>query len=178
MNEKIKSINDLSITLHEINKEYKIQEFIDIFKKSVGKTNANMLENIRQDTSTNIFQKITNLSDKITETTMENMITFFNKLNETCNYDEYMEKCGSTRSSFLKDRKNYFSSKAILDMSKSVEEYSIFDLTGTAELILGDFLDKLLYKIYPAHLDIVYENASGKKITKKLRHRKSKKTKY
>jgi hypothetical protein len=48
---------------------------------------------------------------------------------------------------------------------------NIFDLSGTADMVLGDFLDKALAKISPSHLDIVYEDLNGEKVKAKIRHR-------
>ena len=90
------------------------------------------------------------------------------------NYDEYLEECNSLREVFLKDRKTYFSSKVIFNTNKKKDGTSnIFELSGTADLVLGDFLDKVLAKIYPAQLDVVYENLVGKKVKTRLRHRRS-----
>jgi hypothetical protein len=74
----------------------------------------------------------------------------------------------------LKDRKNYFSSKVVVGSKKRDSNSNIsniFELSGTADIVLGDFLDKALTKIYPNHLEIVYENLNGERIKTKIRHR-------
>ena len=36
---------------------------------------------------------------------------------------------------------------------------------------MGDFIDKALNKISPSHIDIVYEDLNGKKISAKIKHK-------
>lgn len=173
MNEKIKSLNDLTIALHLINKKYKIEDYIEAYKKAVGSSSMKILEDLKMDTTSNPFQKIISFSSKISEEMIESMIAATAGLSGY-NYDEYLEECNSLREVFLKDRKTYFSSKVIFNTNKKKDGTSnIFELSGTADLVLGDFLDKVLAKIYPAQLDVVYENLVGKKVKTRLRHRRS-----
>ena len=67
MNHKIKSLNDLTIALHEVNKKYKIEDFIEAYRKAVGEGSDNILEELKMDSSSNPFQKILNVSSKITD---------------------------------------------------------------------------------------------------------------
>lgn len=173
MNPKIKSLNDLSIALHEVNKKYKIEDFIEAYRKAVGDTNDEILTELKNDGASNPFQKIINVSGKITDEMVEKLIESTADLTETYNYNEYLDECNSLRDLFLKDRRNYFSSKVVGSKKKSDNSSisSVFELTGTADIIIGDFLDKILTKIYPTHLDIVYEDLNGEKIKTKIRHR-------
>lgn len=177
MDSKIKSLNDLTIALHLINKKYKIEDYIEAYKKAVGSSGMKILEDLKMDTTSNPFQKIISFSSKISEEMIESMIAATAGLSGY-NYDEYLEECNSLREVFLKDRKTYFSSKVIFNTNKKKDGTSnIFELSGTADLVLGDFLDKVLVKIYPAHLDVVYENLVGEKVKTRLRHRRSSITK-
>lgn len=171
MNHKIKSLNDLTIALHEINKKYKVVDFIEDYKKAVGDASVSILDDLKVDSTTNPFQKIVNLSSKISDEMLEKLSSSTRGLAEKYNYDEYLEECNNLREMFLKDRKNYFSSKVVLGAKKKDSIQNIFDLSGTADVILGDFIDKVLERINPNHLDIVYENLNGKKIKTKIRHR-------
>jgi hypothetical protein len=174
MNPKIKSLNDLTITLHEVNKKYRVEDFIEAYKKVVGDSSNNILDELKAEPSENPFQKIMNISGKITDEMIEKLIESTTDLTETYNYHEYLDECNSLRDSFLKDRKGYFSSKVVVNSKKknnSSNISSLFELSGTADIILGDFLDKVLTKIYPNHLDLVYEDLNGEKIKTKIRHR-------
>jgi hypothetical protein len=174
MNPKIKSLNDLTIALHEVNKKYRVEDFIEAYKKVVGDSSNNILEELKAEPSENPFQKIMNISGKITDEMIEKLIESTTDLTETYNYHEYLDECNSLRDSFLKDRKSYFSSKVVVNSKKkdnSSNISSLFELSGTADIILGDFLDKVLTKIYPNHLDLMYEDLNGEKIKTKIRHR-------
>lgn len=174
MNHKIKSLNDLTIALHEVNKKYKIEDFIEAYRKAVGEGSDNILEELKMDSSSNPFQKILNVSAKITDDMIEKMIESTAELTENYNYNEYLDACSSLRDLFLKDRKNYFSSKVIVNGKRkdtSSHISNIFELSGTADIVLGDFLDKALAKIAPSHLDIIYEDLNGEKVKAKIRHR-------
>ena len=173
MNEKIKSLNDLTIALHVINKKYKIEDFIEAYKTAVGSSSMKILKDLKMDTTTNPFQKILSFSSKISEEMIESMVAATAGLSGY-NYNEYLDECNSLREVFLKDRKTYFSSKVVFNTNKKKDgTSSIFELSGTADLVLGDFLDKVLVRIFPGHLDVVYEDLSGKKIKSRLRHKHS-----
>lgn len=174
MNHKIKSLNDLTIALHEVNKKYKIEDFIEAYRKAIGNTSDGILEELKLEPSTNPFQKIINVSSKITDDMIEKLVESTSELTDNYNYNEYLDECSSLRDSFLKDRKNYFSSKVVLNSKKRDSNSNIsniFELSGTADIVLGDFLDKVLTKIYPNHLDVVYEDLNGEKVKVKIRHR-------
>jgi len=171
MNHKIKSLNDLTIALHEINKKYKVSDFIEEYKNAVGDASDSILEELKIDTTTNPFQKIVNISSKLTDEMLETLSSSTEGLTGKYNYEEYLEECNSLRELFLKDRRNYFSSKVVINSKRKDGLQNIFDLSGTADVILGDFIDKVLSKIDPNHLDIVYEDLNGKKIKTKIKHK-------
>lgn len=174
MNPKIKSLNDLTIALHEVNKKYKIEDFIEAYRKVMGGSGNDILEELKVEPSSNPFQKIVNISGKITDELIEKLIESTSELTQSYNYHEYLDECNSLRDSFLKDRRGYFSSKVVVNSKKKEVNSNIsnlFDLSGTADMVLGDFLDKVLTKIYPNHLDVVYEDLNGKKVKVKIRHR-------
>lgn len=171
MNRKIKSLNDLTIALHEINKKYKIGDFIEDYRQAVGDASDSILNELKLDSTTNPFQKIVNISSKITDEMIEKLSFSTEGLTSKYNYDEYLEECNSLREVFLKDRRGYFSSKVVVNSKRKDGIQNIFDLSGTADVILGDFIDKILTKINPGHLDIVYEDLNGKKVTTKIKHK-------
>jgi len=171
MNHKIKSLNDLTIALHEINKKYKVSDFIEEYKKVVENTSGSILDELRIDSSINPFQKITNISSNITDEMMEKLLSSTEELTNKYDYIVYLEECNSLRETFLKDRKNYFSSKVVFNTNKKDEMQNIFELSGAYDVILADFIDKSIAKIEPNHLDIIYEDLNGKKITTKIRHK-------
>jgi len=171
MKDKIKSLNDLSIALHEINKKYKIEDFVEAYKKAINHSSDTILEELKFDPSTNPFQKIVNISNKITDEMMEKLIKSTSTLSSKYSYNEYLDECNSLRDCFLKDRKTYFSSKVIVSNKKKDAISNIFELSGTADLVLGDFLDKVINRIYPASLEITYEDLGGKKIKTRVRHK-------
>jgi len=172
MNPKIKSLNDLTIALHEINKKFRINEFVEEYRKSIGESSSEILTQLKQDGLSNPFQKIVSLSSKIDESDLEKLMTVGDKLTSKYNYTEYLDECQSLRDAFLKDRRNYFASKVTRQPStKKYEMTSIFDLSGTTDMILADFIDKALALIHPKHLDIVYEDLNGNRVKTKIRHR-------
>lgn len=171
MNHKIKSLNDLTIALHEINKKYKISDFIEEYKSVVGEASSDLMDELKQDGTTNPFQKIVNLSLKISEEMIQKIASSTDSITTKYSYDEYLEECNSLRETFLKDRKGYFSSKVAYAPKSKTGIQNIFDLSGTADLVLGDFIDKVLTKISPSHMDIVYEDLNGARITTKIKHK-------
>jgi hypothetical protein len=171
MNHKIKSLNDLTIALHEINKKYKVVDFVEEYKKAVGDASGFILEELKMDSTTNPFQKLVNVSSKITDEMLEKLSFSTDGLTEKYNYNEYLDECSSLRQLFFKDRKNYFSSKVVVNSRKRDDIQNIFDLSGTADVILGDFIDKVLSKINPSHLNIIYEDLNGNKISTKIKHK-------
>jgi len=171
MNHKIKSLNDLTIALHEINKKYKVGDFVEEYKNAVGDASLDILDELRVDPTTNPFQKIVNISGKISEDMLEKLANSTEGLTEKYNYDEYLDECSGLRERFLKDRRDYFSSKVVTNNKKKDTIQNIFELSGTADVILGDFIDQALVKISPNHLDIVYEDLNGKRITTKIANR-------
>lgn len=172
MNHKIKSLNDLTIALHEINKKFRINEFVDEYRKAIGESSSDILSQLKQDGLNNPFQKIVNLSSKVSEADLDKLMTVGDRLTSKYNYADYLDECQSLRDAFLKDRKNYFSSKVTRQPTAKKDEItSIFDLSGTTDLILADFIDKALSVINPSHLDIVYEDLNGNRVKTKIRHR-------
>jgi hypothetical protein len=154
MNHKIKSLNDLTIALHEINKKFRITEFVDEYRKAIGDSSTDILSQLKQDGLSNPFQKIVNLSSKVNEEELEKLMNVGDKLTTKYNYTDYLDECQSLRDTFLKDRRNYFASKVTRQPTAKKDEItSIFDLSGTTDMILADFIDKALAIIHPSHLD-------------------------
>jgi len=171
MNHKTKSLNDLSIALHEMNKKYKISDFIEEYKTAVGNSSFNIIQELNQNDTSNPFQKLINLSSKLSDDDIEKVASSTETITEKYNYEEYLEECSGLREAFLKDRKSYFASKVAVGGKTKSSVQNIFDLSGAADVVLGDFIDKALNKISPSHIDIVYEDLNGKKISAKIKHK-------
>jgi hypothetical protein len=172
MNHKIKSLNDLTIALHEINKKFRINDFVEEYRKAIGESSSDILTQLKQDGLNNPFQKIVSLSSKVSEQDLEKLMTVGDRLTSKYNYADYLDECQNLRDAFLKDRKNYFSSKVTRQPAAKKDEISsIFDLSGTTDIILADFIDKALSVVHPNHLDIVYEDLNGNRVKTKIRHR-------
>ena len=176
MNPKVRCLNDLTIYLHEINKKFRISEFVQEYKGVVGTKSAKALNEFERDNLINPFQKIMNLSSKVSEDQLAKMIQIGDSLSSKYDYSGYLDACQAIREEFLEERKNYFSCKVTSNEKKDIIT-NIFELSGTGDLILADFLDHTLVNIYPLHLDVVYEDLSGKKIKAKIRSKDIKITK-
>ena len=170
MEKNIKSLNDLTIAIHEINKKYKISEFVDDFKNAIGKKSTDILNELKNDGVTNPFQKIINASNLISDKQIQTLVKISDQINLKYKYDSYLEECSELREGFLKKRSDYFSARATTSVKAKDTVSSLFELSGSADIILSDWIDKMLNKIRPNTLDIVYENLNGKKTKTKIGH--------
>jgi hypothetical protein len=160
-----------------VNKKYKIEDFIEVYKKTLGDVSLNVINELKETNSVNPFQKIVDLSSKLSDEMIEKIVSSTENITEKYNYNEYLDECNSLREMFLKDRKNYFSTKAIGNHKNKDGMQNIFDISGAADVVLGDFIDKVLVKISPKHLDITYEDLNGSKIVTKIKNKISSVTK-
>ena len=170
MEKNIKSLNDLTIAIHEINKKYKISEFVDDFKNAIGKKSTDILNELKNDGVTNPFQKIINASNLISDKQIQTLVKISDQINLKYKYDSYLEECSELREGFLKQRSDYFSARATTSVKAKDTITSLFELSGSADIILSDWIDKILNKNRPNTLDIVYENLNGKKTKTKIGH--------
>ena len=173
MDKKIPSLNDLSINLHLINKKYKIKDFIAEYRDEISKINDLLRQElITSDGLTNPVQKVVQISQMLTEEELDQTIEVVEKLSHKYDYTSYIEECETIRRNFMVDRENYFAVKATKSQAKIVDEVTtIFELTGTSEMIFSKWMDKILEKIQPKTLEIDYEDIDGKRKKAKVKHK-------
>ena len=173
MEKKIPSLNDLSINLHLINKKYKIKDFIAEYREEISKINDLLRQElITSDGLTNPVQKVVQISQMLTEEELDQTIEVVEKLSHKYDYTSYIEECETIRRNFMVDRENYFAVKATKSQAKIVDEVTtIFELTGTSEMIFSKWMDKILEKIQPKTLEIDYEDIDGKRKKAKVKHK-------
>lgn len=175
------SLNDLSITIHEIGKRYNIQNYIDEFKTSLtAEVNAKFwdeFDTLRTSTGSEIInplEKIMLLSSLITDDELEKVTKINKRLDQKYSYSNFVKECESARQAFLRERKTYFSMKVAKKHSEDSGNGGLgtyLDITGMTDVMLGEWLDMLLEKIYPNHLDIEYEDLNGKRVKTRISHR-------
>lgn len=173
MEKKIPSLNDLSINLHLINKKYKIKDFINEYREEISKINELLKQElVTSDGLTNPVQKVIQVSQLLTDEELDQTVQVVEKLTHKYDYASYIEECEGIRKTFMHDRENYFAVKATKSQAKIVDEVTtIFDLTGTSELIFSKWLDKIVEKIAPKTLEIDYEDIDGKRKKAKVKHK-------
>ncbi len=177
----VNSLNDLSITIHQIGKKYNIQEYIDEFKTSMtSEVNPNFWDDFDSLRSTTVsevvnpLEKIMLLSSVITDEELEKVTKINKRLDQKYSYTKFIKECESARQAFLRERKTYFSMKVAKkhsDDSGNGGLGSYFDITGMTDVMLAEWLDSLLEKIYPDHLDIEYEDMNGNRVKTKIIHK-------
>ena len=114
----VNSLNDLSITIHEIGKRYNIQGYINDFKTSMSsEINPKFWEefnNLRLAAASEIVSPLENimlLSSGITEEELDKVSKINKILDQKYSYSDFIKECESARQAFLRERKTYFSMK-------------------------------------------------------------------
>jgi hypothetical protein len=174
----VKSLNDLSITIHEIGKKYDIKNFVTEFKSSIKEVNNQAWDEIDALRPTDVgestpLEKIMLLSSILNDEELQKVVKISEKLNTKYHYDNFSKECETVRKAFLESRNDYFSVKAV-NGSKSNDVgglNSYVELTGMSDLMLGSWIRKILERIYPYSLDIEYEDMNGKIVKTKIIHR-------
>jgi hypothetical protein len=177
----VKSLNDLSITIHEIGKRYEIDKYIDEFRASMTKEiNPKFWEEYEYMRSyatgdgISPLDKLTLLSNTISEADMEKVSKINKRLEKKYQYTHFLKECESARAAFLRERKTYFSMKVAKKHSDDTGNGGLgtyFDVTGMTDTILANWLDKLLETVYPRTIDLEYEDMTGHKVKTKVSHR-------
>jgi len=174
----VQSLNDLSITIHEIGKRYDIKNFVTEFKLSVKEINSRAWEEIEILRPTDVgegtpLEKILLLSSVLSDEDLQKVVKVSDKLNTKYHYDIFSKECEVVRNAFLEDRTDYFSMKTIRGTKQEKTGWlnSYVELTGMSDLMLGSWINKVLERIYPYSLDIKYEDLNGKIIKTKIVHR-------
>lgn len=177
----VKSLNDLSITIHEIGKRYDIEKYIEEFRSSMSKEISpkfweeyEYLKTVGSADSVNPIDKLMLLSSSISDEEMEKVSKINQRLNRKYQYTDFLKECESARAAFLRERNTYFSMKVAKKHSDDTGNGGLgtyFDVTGMTDIMLANWLDKMLEKIYPGTLDLEYEDMTGKKVKTKITHR-------
>jgi len=174
----VQSLNDLSITIHEIGKRYDIKNFVTEFKSSVREINNQAWEEIDTIRPTDVgegtpLEKIMLLSNILSDEDLQKVIKVSEKLNTKYHYDIFSKECENIRKAFLEERNEYFSVKAIKGSKQSDVGglNSYVELTGMSDLMLGSWIRKILERIYPYALDIEYEDLNGRIVKTEISHR-------
>lgn len=105
----VNSLNDLSITIHEIGKRYNIQDYIDEFKSSMtSEVNSKFwdeFDGLRSTTASEVvnpLEKIMLLSSVITDDELEKVSKINKRLDLKYSYTDFVKECESARQAFLR----------------------------------------------------------------------------
>jgi hypothetical protein len=166
MDKKIPSLNDLSISIHLINKKYKIKEFIEEYRSRISEINETLRQGlVTVDGLSNPVQKVMQISQELTDDELDQTVQVVESLSSKYDYASYLEECERIRRTFLTEREEYFAVKATKSQAKIVDEVTtLFELSGSSELMFSKWLDIVLQKLSPKTLD-----GKRKKLT--ARHR-------
>lgn len=170
---KVQSLNDLSISIHLINKKYKIKEFIEEYRNRISEVNDILRQElIAADGLTNPVQKVIQVSQLLTEEEIDKTVQIVESLTSKYDYNSYIQECENIRKVFMNDRDDYFAIKATKSQAKIVDEVTtLFELTGASEVILSKWLDAIIEKISPRSLEIDYEDLDGKRKKARVKYR-------
>ena len=177
-----KSLNDLSISIHEIGQRYQIQSYIEEFRKSLGDEVSHgfwddfdsTVRTVSVGEVVNPLEKIMLLSSMVTDEQLEKVSKINRRLEQKYAYGSFLKECNDARQSFLRERTNYFAMQVAKKHSADSGNGglgSYFDITGMTDVMLAEWLDTVLSVVYPNHIDIEYEDMSGKRIKTKIAHR-------
>ena len=177
-----KSLNDLSISIHEIGQRYQIQSYIEEFRKSLGDEVSHgfwddfdsTVRTVSVGEVVNPLEKIMLLSSMVTDEQLEKVSKINRRLEQKYAYGSFLKECNDARQSFLRERTNYFAMQVAKKHSADSGNGglgSYFDITGMTDVMLAEWLDTVLSVVYPNHIDIEYEDMSGKRIKTKITHR-------
>jgi hypothetical protein len=176
--ESVKSLNDLSIKIHEIGKKYDIKSFVTEFKKSIYEINHKAWDEIDSITASDLSEatplsKIMLMSSILNDDELFKVMKVSESLNKKYHYETFSQECEVVRRKFLEERDGYFSAKAIRNTKEkdTGEINSYFEITGMSDMMLGSWINKVLERIYPYCLDIEYENLNGSKVKTKIAHK-------
>lgn len=177
----VNSLNDLSITIHEIGKRYNIQNYMEEFRTSMtSEVNPKFwdeFDTLRSNSKSEIvnpLEKIIMMSSVISDDQLEKVSKINKRLELKYSFADFLKECESARQAFLRERKTYFSIKVAkkhTDDSGNGAFSTYFDITGMTDVMLAEWIDLVLEKVYPGHLNIEYEDMDGKHIKTKITHR-------
>lgn len=174
----VKSLNDLSITIHEIGKKYDIKNFVTEFRTSVKEINGKAWDEIDSVRPTDVgegtpLEKILLLSSILNDEDLQKLMKVSEKLNTKYHYDTFSRECETARKTFLDERDQYFSVKAVRGNKQNDVGglNSYVELTGMSDLMLSTWIYKVLERIYPYALEVEYEDLNGRIVKTEIVHR-------
>ena len=170
---KVNSLNDLSISIHLINKKYKIKQFIEEYRNRISEVNDLLREElISSNGLSNPVQKVIQVSQQLSEEEIDKTVAIVESLTNKYDYTSYIQECENIRKVFMHEREDYFAIKATKSQAKIIDEVTnLFELTGASEMILSKWLDAIVEKISPKTLEIQYEDIDGKKKKARVKFR-------
>lgn len=171
MPRKYDSLNDLSIAIHEINKTYRITDFVDECRKEMGSV-SDLLEVglSRHDATRNPVQQILDMSKVVSDAELHEMVSVCERLYGKYQYHRYLRECEIAREQFLHDRRDYFSARVLDSTDRKDDQGRIYELSSATDHILADWIDKMLDRCKPKSATIVFEDMSGRMIRTAIRH--------
>ena len=178
----VNSLNDLSISIHDIGRRYQIQSYIEEFRQSIGEEVSDRfwddfdstVRTISVGEVVNPLEKIILMSSMITDEELEKVSKINQRLDRKYGYTNFIKECSHARQTFLRERNNYFAMKVAKKHSDDSSNGGLgtyFDVTGMTDVMLAEWLDAALSAVYPNHIDIEYEDMSGRRIKTKITHR-------
>jgi hypothetical protein len=171
MPRKYDSLNDLSIAIHEINTNYRICDFVEECRKEMGSV-SDLLEVglSRHDATRNPVQQILDMTKTVPDVELSKMVTVCERLYGKYQYHRYLRECETAREQFLHDRREYFSARVLESTDRVNDAGRIYELSSVTDLILADWIDKMLDRCKPKSAVIVYEDMTGKMVRTTVRH--------
>lgn len=167
-NKQIKSINDFSAKMLELNKKYDIKNFIDestsVFEKY--EHDKTKIQKIYQDPNEMavFIQELDLTSEGILE-----IIEETKKIQSKFHYSEYLEEASELRTKYINGRKNYYYNQ--ISFLKSKEFAKILDLSFLEESMVSTWILSALYNNKNTIYEIVYEDVDGNIVSTDIQHR-------
>lgn len=165
---KIKSINDLTAQILELNTKYNIKTFIEesihIFEKY--EHDKTKIQKIYQDPNemATFIQELDIDKEGILEIVEETK-----KIQTKYHYMDYIQEAIECRAAYLKDRKNYYYNKISFMKSKELED--ILDLSFFEESMVSTWLLSALYANKDKVYEIIYEDVDGIIVLTSIQHK-------
>lgn len=171
---KIQTLNDLNIMTHQLFKKYDLEKTynepcLEIWKKYIpSMTMVEMKEAHRNHLCIIDICEMNGLSDETVRQLSDELLIV--RKSKSCKFNEFVLRAAELRNKFLETRSNYFVRARNLNIDD--EENTKDPLNIISEILLGNWIEKTLYEIYPKEIDITYESETGKIIHTKISQKK------
>jgi hypothetical protein len=163
------SINQFIQQIENLSYEYSIEEFTKSLRRRLSRRGIDFwsgMESLRG--LVNPTVAIMRAKDALNSSEMMKVVEVMNDLKKKYKYDEYVKKCDEVRTTFLHERKEYFSAKLgapqqgePLHITNDSIMKNIEDFMGLGENIVGTWLDSILVRIKPETIVLEYEDLNG-----------------